>query len=42
MAATSLALGTLAADMDFNDLQTPAGTVDHVDIEYNAGHVPAR
>src|SRR5690554_1508960 len=28
----------MTADMDLNDLKVPSGTVDHVDIMYNAGH----
>lgn len=31
-------LAMMKADMDLKDLKTPAGTVDHVDIMYNAGH----
>lgn len=31
-------LSAMEADMDFNDLQVPADAVDHVDIDYNAGH----
>jgi len=28
----------MKADMNLKDLKAPAGTVDHVDIVYNAGH----
>lgn len=31
-------LSMMKPDMNINDLKTPAGTVDHVDIMYNAGH----
>lgn len=31
-------LSMMKADMNLHDLKTPAGTVDHVDIMYNAGH----
>lgn len=31
-------LSLMTADMHLNDLKAPAGTVDHVDIMYNAGH----
>lgn len=31
-------LSAMTPEMNLNDLQAPAGTVDHVDITYNAGH----
>ncbi|WP_323017254.1 DUF5602 domain-containing protein [Castellaniella sp.] len=31
-------LSAMKADMNLHDLKAPAGTVDHVDIMYNAGH----
>lgn len=31
-------LSAMKQDMDFSDLKVPAGTVDHVDMAYNAGH----
>lgn len=31
-------LSMMKADMNLNDLKAPAGTVDHVDMMYNAGH----
>lgn len=31
-------LSLMKPELDLHDLQTPAGTVDHVDIMYNAGH----
>lgn len=31
-------LALMTPDMNLNDLKAPAGTVDHVDIMYNAGH----
>jgi len=31
-------LSMMKPDMNINDLKAPAGTVDHVDIVYNAGH----
>ena len=31
-------LSLMKADMDLHDLKVPAGSVDHVDIMYNAGH----
>lgn len=31
-------LSVMKPDMDLNDLKAPAGTVDHVDVMYNAGH----
>lgn len=31
-------LSLMTPDMNLNDLNAPAGSVDHVDIVYNAGH----
>lgn len=31
-------LSAMKADMNLNDLKAPAGKLDHVDIQYNAGH----
>lgn len=31
-------LSMLNVELDLNDLKAPAGTVDHVDMMYNAGH----
>lgn len=31
-------LSLMKADMNLSDLKVPAGTVDHVDMMYNAGH----
>lgn len=31
-------LSLMKADMNISDLKVPAGTVDHVDMMYNAGH----
>jgi hypothetical protein len=31
-------LSAMKADMNLQDLKAPAGKVDHVDIQYNAGH----
>ncbi|WP_040549520.1 DUF5602 domain-containing protein [Pusillimonas noertemannii] len=31
-------LSLMTSDMHLNDLMVPAGSVDHVDIMYNAGH----
>ena len=31
-------LSLMKPELDLHDLQAPAGTVDHVDIMYNAGH----
>lgn len=31
-------LSMMKPDMNLDDLKVPAGTVDHVDIQYNAGH----
>ncbi|MFT0531718.1 DUF5602 domain-containing protein [Castellaniella hirudinis] len=31
-------LSMMKSDMDLSDLKAPAGTVDHVDMMYNAGH----
>lgn len=31
-------LSMMKADMKLSDLKVPAGTVDHVDMMYNAGH----
>lgn len=31
-------LASMRPDMNLNDLKAPAGSVDHVDILYNAGH----
>ncbi|WP_322995078.1 DUF5602 domain-containing protein [Castellaniella sp.] len=31
-------LSMMKADMNLSDLKVPAGTVDHVDMMYNAGH----
>lgn len=31
-------LSLMTPDMNLNDLKAPAGSVDHVDIMYNAGH----
>lgn len=31
-------LSMMTPRMNLNDLKAPAGTVDHVDIQYNAGH----
>jgi len=31
-------LSLMKPDMNLNDLKVPAGSVDHVDVMYNAGH----
>jgi len=31
-------LSMMKPDMNLNDLKAPAGSVDHVDVMYNAGH----
>ncbi|MFA7606170.1 MAG: hypothetical protein WCY08_06260 [Rhodocyclaceae bacterium] len=31
-------LSMMKSDMNLDDLKAPAGVIDHVDIQYNAGH----